>query len=210
MLLAFQHLFRQAVKSFIQSFILFFLTVIYSVIPQCSQRKPNIFRKFYHGKTNLVIVTVLGNSGKPATLETSSLTKFTKWVFRVVDSEKIWSLEPAKPLKPRTCEDLESWIREALEIANLWSYGILNPRSPEVANLWRFGVLNPRSPEVANLWRSGILNPRSTEVANLWRHRVMNLWNYEIGNLWNSGIYWSSSSEVVAHEDFLNKRLMNQ
>jgi hypothetical protein len=55
-----------------------------------------------------------------------------------------------------------------------------------------------------------IWNLQSPEVANLWGHGVMNLRNYEIRNLWNSGIYWSSSSEVVAHEDFLNKRLMNQ
>jgi hypothetical protein len=35
----------------------------------------------------------------------------------------------------------------------------------------------------------------------------MNLRNHEIGNLWNSGIYWSSNSEVVAHGDFLNKEI---
>jgi hypothetical protein len=32
----------------------------------------------------------------------------------------------------------------------------------------------------------------------------MNLENHEIGSLRNSGICWRSSSEVVAHEDFLN------
>jgi hypothetical protein len=32
----------------------------------------------------------------------------------------------------------------------------------------------------------------------------MNQENHEIGSLRNSGICWRSSSEVVAHEDFLN------
>jgi hypothetical protein len=35
----------------------------------------------------------------------------------------------------------------------------------------------------------------------------MNPRSHEIGNLWNSGIYWSSNSEVVAHDGFLNKEI---
>jgi hypothetical protein len=40
---------------------------------------------------------VLGNSGKPVTLETSRFMKFVKYVFRNKELAKIWNLEPAKP-----------------------------------------------------------------------------------------------------------------
>ena len=43
--------------SYICNILSWFLVVIYSVVPQCSQRKPDILRKFYHGKSNPVIVT---------------------------------------------------------------------------------------------------------------------------------------------------------
>jgi hypothetical protein len=40
---------------------------------------------------------VLGNSGKPVTLETSKFMKFVKYVFRNKELAKIWNLELAKP-----------------------------------------------------------------------------------------------------------------
>jgi hypothetical protein len=45
---------------------------------------------------------------------------------------------------------------------------------------------------------------RSFEVANSRRPEVMNLQNHKIGSLRNSGICRRSSSDVTAHEDFLN------
>jgi hypothetical protein len=56
----------------------------------------------------------------------------------------------------------------------------------------------------SNSRRSVISNLRSFEMANSWRPEVMNLQNHEIASLRNSGICWRSSSEVTAHEDFLN------
>jgi hypothetical protein len=35
----------------------------------------------------------------------------------------------------------------------------------------------------------------------------MNLQNHEIGSLRNSGVFRSSSSEIVAYEDFLNREI---
>jgi hypothetical protein len=40
---------------------------------------------------------VLGNSGKPVTLETSSLTKFFRYVFQGCEHAIFRNLEPAKP-----------------------------------------------------------------------------------------------------------------
>jgi hypothetical protein len=51
---------------------------------------------------------VLGNSGKPVTLETSSLTKFLRYVFQGREHAVFRNLEPAKPQKLRTCDFQES------------------------------------------------------------------------------------------------------
>jgi hypothetical protein len=96
-----------------------------------------------------------------------------------------------------------SW-NEFSKTSNSRRLGILNLRSFEVANLRRSGILNLRSSEVENVGRSGISNLRSFEVANSRRPEVTNLQNHEIGSLRNSGICRRSSSEVTAHEDFLN------
>jgi hypothetical protein len=107
-----------------------------------------------------------------------------------------------KTCHPRNVKVYE--IREMSFQGNLRRSGILNLRSSEVANVRRSGISNLRSSEVVNVRRSGISNLRSFKVANSRRPEVMNLQNHEIGSLRNSGICWRSSSEVTAHEDFLN------
>jgi membrane peptidoglycan carboxypeptidase len=52
----------------------------------------------------------LGNSEKPITLETSSLTKFLRYVFQgqdIYDFQESWTCEA---LESRTCDFRESWL----------------------------------------------------------------------------------------------------
>jgi hypothetical protein len=117
----------------------------------------------------------------------------------------------------RTHEDPESWTCKvanarrsrilnlrSCKVANVRRSGILNLRSLKIANVRRSGTSNLRSLGVANVRWSGISNLRSFEVANSWRPEAMNLRNHEIGSLWNSGVCWTSSSEVTTRGDFLN------
>jgi hypothetical protein len=58
---------------------------------------------------------LLGDSGKPVTLETSSLTKFLRCVFqvqRIRDFQESWTCEVSES---RTCDFWESWICGASE-----------------------------------------------------------------------------------------------
>jgi hypothetical protein len=76
---------------------------------------------------------MLGNSGKPVTLETSRLMKFVMQVFRGKELTKIWSLELTnhEVSKSRMRGELDS---RTLGVANVRWLGILNLLSPEVAN----------------------------------------------------------------------------
>jgi hypothetical protein len=67
---------------------------------------------------------VLGNSGKPVTLETLSLTKFSKHVFRSREFTIFGSLEPVKPrirecAKFRNLDSVKKWSHEHAEAWNL-------------------------------------------------------------------------------------------
>jgi hypothetical protein len=95
---------------------------------------------------------MLGNSEKPVNLETSSFTKFVKWVFRNLEPVKLQNRELVKIWSPGPAK---------LGVVNLWRSGILNLWSSEIANLRRPEAAGPAKPGVANLWRSGILNLRS-------------------------------------------------
>jgi hypothetical protein len=90
---------------------------------------------------------MLGNSGKPVTLETSRLMKFVMQVFRGKELTKIWSLELTnhEVSKSRMRGELDS---RTLGVANVRWLGILNLLCPEVANSWRLKAMNPRSHEL--------------------------------------------------------------
>jgi hypothetical protein len=67
---------------------------------------------------------VLGNSGKPVTLETLSLTKFLRYVFRNRELTIFGSLEPAKLqirgyVKFGDRDSEKTWSREHAEARNL-------------------------------------------------------------------------------------------
>jgi hypothetical protein len=55
---------------------------------------------------------VLGNSGKPVTLETSRFRKFMKYVFRDKELAKICNLKLAKP---QSCERAKIWNLEPVK-----------------------------------------------------------------------------------------------
>jgi hypothetical protein len=73
---------------------------------------------------------MLGNSGKPVALETSSCMKFVKWVFMNLEPVKIWNLETAKL---RRCK-----------LAKIWNLKLAKLRSRKLAKIWNL--------EPAKLW----------------------------------------------------------
>jgi hypothetical protein len=81
---------------------------------------------------------VLGNSGKPATLETSSLTKFLRYVFRGKAFAIFRNLEPVKP-----------WSRGHAIFRNL---GPVKPRGREHAIFGNLESAKPWSREHAKVW----------------------------------------------------------
>jgi hypothetical protein len=67
---------------------------------------------------------LLGNSGKPVTLETLSLTKFLRHVFQKRELTIFGGLEPAKPqireyVKFGDRDSVKTWSREHAEARNL-------------------------------------------------------------------------------------------
>jgi hypothetical protein len=97
-----------------------------------------LFQSSYHHLTACFTVfhnanetEVLGNSGKPVTLETSSLTKFLRYVFQeqgIHDFREPWTCE-ASCL--RICDFRGSWIGEDSES---WTRESLEPRTGKVTN----------------------------------------------------------------------------
>jgi hypothetical protein len=122
--------------------------------------------------------TVVGNSGKPVTLETSGIMKFVKWVFRNLkpakprsrELAKIWNLEPAK-LRSR-------------ELAKIWNLESAKLRSRELAKIWSLEPAKLGSREPVKIW--------SLKPAKLLRSRTCeDVRGHEIGSLRNSGIRWT-------------------
>jgi hypothetical protein len=74
---------------------------------------------------------VLGNSGKSVTLETSSLTKFARYVFRGRALAISWSLEPAKS--------------RSREQAVIWNLEPAKPQSREHATVWNLEPAKSRT-----------------------------------------------------------------
>jgi hypothetical protein len=99
---------------------------------------------------------MLGNSGKPVTLETSRFRKFVKWVFRNKELAKIWNLEPAK-LRSR-------------ERAKIWNLEPAKPRSRECAKIRNLEPAMLRSRERAKIWNLEPAKPQSRELAKAQSH----------------------------------------
>jgi hypothetical protein len=96
--------------------------------------------------------------------------------------------------KPRTCEGLESWTCEA-------------PKSQTCEGLesWTCEATQSQTCEG--------LESRTCEASESRTCKDPKSWTCEttkIGSLRNSGICWRTSSEVMAHEDFLNDRIHEQ
>jgi hypothetical protein len=87
---------------------------------------------------------VLGNSGKPVTLETSGVMKFVKWVFR--------NLEPAKP--------------RSSELAKIWNLEPAKLGSRELAKIWSLEPAKLGSRKLSKIWSlvpAKLLRSRSCE-----------------------------------------------
>jgi hypothetical protein len=116
---------------------------------------------------------MLGNSGKPATLETSSLTKFLRYVFQgqgKCNFQESWTYEASES---RTCNFRESWAYEAsesrtcdsreswtCETSGSWTCGSLESRTGEVTN---FGGRKIRESARSLFQKSRTGNSRTSE-----------------------------------------------
>jgi hypothetical protein len=92
---------------------------------------------------------VLGNSGKSVTLETSSLTKFLRYVFRDKALAIFRNLGPAKP---RSCKH-----------AIFRKLGPAKPRSREHAIFGNLESAKPRSHEHTKVWNLEPAKSRTSE-----------------------------------------------
>jgi hypothetical protein len=138
---------------------------------------------------------MLGNSGKPVTLETSRLMKFVKQVFRNIELAKIWNLEPAK-LQSREREkvwDLEPAKLRSRERVKVWNLEPAKLRSRERAKIWNL--------EPAKLRSSELVKTRSREPAtprNRGSAKFGNLLKVEFGSHDARGFpEWEDSYESV-------------
>jgi hypothetical protein len=100
---------------------------------------------------------VLGNSGKPVTLETSRLMKFVMQVFRGKELAKIWSPELAKS-RSRECTVV--W---GPELSKSRSRGGAMPRNLEPANPRSREFVKTQSHEPAEPRTSGICEIRECD-----------------------------------------------
>jgi hypothetical protein len=108
---------------------------------------------------------VLGNSGKPVTLETSSLTKFLRYVFRDKAFVIFMNLGPAKPRSHehvifRNLGPGKPWSREHAIFRNL---GSAKPRSRGHAIFGNLESAKPRSHEHAKVWNLEPAKSRTSE-----------------------------------------------
>jgi hypothetical protein len=89
---------------------------------------------------------VLGNSGKPVTLETSSLTKFLRYVFQGRERAIFGSLGPAKPQgrEHAIFGNLGPAKLPGLEHAIFGSLGPAKPQGREHAGAWNLESVKSR------------------------------------------------------------------
>jgi hypothetical protein len=107
---------------------------------------------------------LLGNSGKPVTLETSSLTKFLRYVFQgqgIYDFQESGSSEASGS---RTRDFSGILNLRSLRFANMQFSGILNRRSLGVVNMRKSGISNRRSHKLRRTADSGIFQKSGSEV----------------------------------------------
>jgi hypothetical protein len=103
---------------------------------------------------------VLGNSGKPVTLETSSLTKFLDVFFRGKAFAIFRNLESAKPRKREHAifGNLESAKTRNREHATFGNLELVRPRSRKHAEVWISSWRGHELQETGNsriCWKSG-------------------------------------------------------
>jgi hypothetical protein len=137
---------------------------------------------------------LLGNSGKPVTLETSSFTKFVKWVFRNFEPAKIWNLEPAKL---RSRELAKIWNLEPAKLGSrepvkIWSLGPAKLGSHEPVKIWSLGptkLMRSRTCEDPESWigetmKSGVCGIRESAEVRVWKSWRMKIsWMGRLANL---------------------------
>jgi hypothetical protein len=104
-----------------------------------------------------------------------SLTKFVKWVFRMIDSVKIRNLEPAKP-----------WSRELMKIRNLEP---AKPRSREPVKIRNLEPAKPWSREPVVIRNLEPAKPWSREPVKIWNLEPTKPWSHEPTEFWN----WEST-----------------
>jgi hypothetical protein len=97
---------------------------------------------------NTHLLWLLGNSGKPVTLETSRLMKFVMQVFRSKELAKISKSRTRGGLESRTLEASESRMRDGLKS---WTCEASKSRICKDLKPWTCGATN-----FGNLWNSRI------------------------------------------------------
>jgi hypothetical protein len=135
-----------------------------------------------------------GIQEKPVTLKTSSLTRFVKWVFKMIkhcEDLESWTCEA---LNSRTCGDLESWTCEALkswtsEDLESWTCEALKSRTYEDLESWTCEALKSRTWENLESWICEILKSRFCEIRESTEDQIQRLWCVRVS---------------------MNKRLVNQ
>jgi hypothetical protein len=116
--------------------------------------RPYVYVLLFKEAPYLSDLLVLGNSGKPVTLEMSRLMKFVMQVFRGKELTKIWSLELTKSrsrecavdwsLEPSKSRSHESAMARNLEPAKPWSREFVKTQSHEPAKPRTSGICEIR------------------------------------------------------------------
>jgi hypothetical protein len=96
---------------------------------------------------------VLGNLGKPVTLETSRLMKFVKYVFRSKELAKIWNLELSKS--------------RSRERAMVWNLEPTKSRGCERAIVWNLEPAKPRSREFVKTQSHEPVEPETLGICEI-------------------------------------------
>jgi hypothetical protein len=126
---------------------------------------------------------VLGNSGKPVTLETSSLTKFLRCVFQgqsIRDFQESWICEVSES---RTGDFRESWICEASE-----------SRACDFRESWTCEASESRT--------CGSLESRISEVMNFRRRETQECVGGLVGRSWIGKYtnHWEAKSKLPSQK----------
>jgi hypothetical protein len=103
--------------------------------------------------SGLLAAGIVGNLGKPVTLETSRLMKFVMQVFRSKELAKIWNLELMKS--------------RSHERAVVWNPELSKPRSRERAMAWNLEPAKSRSREFVKTQSHEPADPRTSGICEI-------------------------------------------